>query len=201
MITIILAGVWALFAVVIVRNWFAPDPINSLQNYITLRIIPESEEFFNPLRLQTLLILISPVIPYTRKLSIWLIPAIGIVIPTFFLHGYEYYYHHYALAVPFIIFSLTEAYQNEVKVKFMKLRATVMILPCLALNLAFIIKDGPGYNPIISVPTNAPQRAQALIPWINEEVPDDAPITSSPHLSHFLSMRSAIYQTFICSEF
>ncbi len=196
-ITIILAGAWALFAVVILKNLFTPDTINSLQNYITLRFIPESEEFFTPIRWLTLLILLIPMVPYTRKLSIWLIPALGIVIPAFFLHGYEYFYHHYALAVPFIIFSLTEAYQNEAKVKFMKLRATAMILPCLALNLAFIIVAGPGYYLISSEPTNAPERAQVLIPWINEEVPVDAAIASSPHLSPFLSMRSTIYQTFM----
>ncbi len=58
-------------------------------------------------RFGVLLLLIMPIIWLSIHSSIWLLPAAVTALPAVLSNGiqYTYHFHHYALAVPFLIFS------------------------------------------------------------------------------------------------
>ena len=197
----LMAVVWGIFAIFVIKNLFSVDPMGVIQEYYTLRIDVIDEKFFDQNRLITLIIIFSPLILFFRKGSIWFLPALGIVIPVFFFQGYQYWFHHYALAVPFLVYLIGIEYQKMEFDQLIKKRVGYLVIfSILIFNLLFIKLSGPIVsikNPFSPYDT---LRSVNVIPWVNGIVSEDSVITASPHLSPFLAFRPEIYQTFLMQK-
>ncbi|MCI0645224.1 MAG: DUF2079 domain-containing protein [Chloroflexi bacterium] len=110
--TTLAALVWGAFAFLIIRSLFAPpEEIHSASSaggYVSyyfdqLNVLWRTA----PLRLVHGLIVVGPVILLVWRAPLWLLPAGAIIGPTLLSSGpgpsYDYRYHHYALAVPFLL--------------------------------------------------------------------------------------------------
>lgn len=113
--TILVALAWGVFTFFILRPSFSPDSGVNLGSYSSP--IGYLLYYFNEItynlsnswipRFGVLLLLIMPIIWISLHSSIWLLPAAVTALPALLSNNiqYTYHFHHYALAVPFLIFS------------------------------------------------------------------------------------------------
>ena len=113
--TILIAIVWGAFIFFILRPMFSPEsgvnlgsvssPIGYIRYYFS-NIANNLAISWVP-RFGVLLLLIMPIIWVSAYSSIWLLPAAVTAIPALLSNNiqYVYFFHHYALAVPFLIFA------------------------------------------------------------------------------------------------
>ncbi len=113
--TALVAMVWGGFTFLILRPLFSPDSgVNLSSTYSPAGyLLYYFDEIVNNLsrswipRFGVLLLLIMPIIWLSLHSSIWLLPAAVTALPALLSNNiqYTYHFHHYALAVPFLIFS------------------------------------------------------------------------------------------------
>jgi uncharacterized membrane protein len=108
------AGIlWGLVVVVIVRPLFASPAIDTVQKSLREYLIFHFQFSLNSLqaslldRFVTASVVFLPVAIYARHSVLWMLPAYAVIIPVLCSSGpgpsYRYVYHHYALAVPFLL--------------------------------------------------------------------------------------------------
>lgn len=157
-------------------------------------------------------IAVAAVLLPTALLSPWaplaLLPAFGIIIPTALSTGpaasYDFRYHHYAAAVPFIIASAIIGAQRRAQAR--RARRPVEASALLALVLVLVLhvafndtplgitfwQAAPGYGLDASGYGRTP-RDSLKDRWLAQHVPSERPIAASNFLATHLTNRRVLY--------
>lgn len=108
--TMLTAALWGVAAFVGLRSLFAPpdvvDSTGTAGGYLRFyfgQLLSVSQTL--PARLGHGLVVFAPVLPLTWRAPRWLLPAAAVALPVMLSSDpiYDYHYHHYALAVPFLL--------------------------------------------------------------------------------------------------
>jgi uncharacterized membrane protein len=114
-LTSLLAILWGGLTFFVIRPLFPAESVVNLRSASS--VLGYVQYYFNEVinnlqmswipRFGVLLLLIMPVIWLSLRSSIWLLPAAVVALPALLSNNiqYVYFFHHYALTVPFLIFS------------------------------------------------------------------------------------------------
>ena len=217
--SIVLALVWGAVAFLVIRPFFAPDETvqaaATTGGYLSYYFSQLGEIGPTlPARLANGLIVIAPVLLLVWRAPLWLLPVAAVVLPTLISNGpgptYDYRYHHYALAVPFLLAAAVygaermqqvEQFANNRSLWLGRIRLTfdlALVLSMLLVNTPlspfFYFAgpgsgrglDGSGYGRI--------PRDDFKDQWLAENVPAGAPLMADDQLGTRLFNRSVYYR-------
>lgn len=210
------SAMWGALAFFVIRSLFAsPDPAGQVKStavgYISFYFgAIEQIQSTLPERLGIILLVCLPIILMGWRSFRWLIVASSILIPVALSTGpgpsYHYIYHHYALAVPFLLAAFMYGAISQMG-RIHRQRgfgiyfslAITLLLYSLALNTPFnpfyylvpeVLADD--YNPSQYVVT---ERDQFKTAWLQEVVPEDAPVGAERPSAYRLVNREILYVT------
>lgn len=220
LLTAVLAMAWGGLAFLVIRPYFAPT--ESVQAAATTG--GYLSYYFSQLdaigqtlseRLVNGLIVFVPVVLLVWRAPLWLLPAAAVTLPTLISSGpgptYDYRYHHYALAVPFLLAAAVYgARQMQLRARpstgtplwLGRVRLTVFLAVVFSgllvdwpLNPLFYTAgpgsgqgvDGSGYGRIL--------RDTFKDNWLQENVPPDVPLMADDQLGSRLFNRLIYYRT------
>jgi uncharacterized membrane protein len=221
---------WLLLVFLVIRPYFAPaEPIQAVAsttdylNYYFLEHMGEIR-YTILLRLANGLIAFAPVVLLAWRAPLWLLPAVAITLPILLSSGpgpsYDYRYHHYALAVPFLMaaavygagqmrqaasgqYSVTsEQYAVTKQVWYGRIRLTfifTLILSALLVNtplspLFYITSPGSGRG-LEPTGYGITDRDRFKDAWLARYVPADVPLMADDRLGTRLMNRRYYYRT------
>ena len=207
--TALAAVVWAWFSFFALKSWLAPlfrqTPQAALSGYVGWRyganlwqILAETW----PQRLGMILIVLLPALPWLLfaplcgVLALALIlPAVSTTIPT-----YAYYHHHYAVAVPFLVYgalrgsaalrSRFPTYWKYARVWTATVEAVVVMAGIIWLLFVKTLPAQPWRNP------RPLQRGAAVTAWARQRIGPDEPLLISANLLPSFATRPWVAQTY-----
>lgn len=221
--TTILAVIWGAFSFFVLRAAFAPNE-GALVHATTTSYI---EQYFGQVgtlgqtglaRLVNLAIVVLPVLLLAWRSPYWFLAALAIIVPVALSTGpgpsYDYRYHHYVLAVPFLIVASAYAAEKlrsgeaERRVQDRRWRwhlPIAMSLLLTALMNSFFVNTplSPGFfrAPLGSglglddTSYGSTPRDRMKDTWLLTHVPDKAPVAANGSLGTRLVNRSILYLT------
>ena len=207
--TVVLAGAWGLIAFVGIRSLYAQNFAESTETYLKLRYSHPASSISADW--QTRILIYALVLPFIFipafsnifRPSLWLLPAIGILLPAL-ATSFEYNYcsHHYALTVPFLVLAIMESSDAKAPTKW---RWNPLLgISAFAAFLLIILFFFPVCYPVSSlenlVRSSSTERHATLQPWIETHLPSNAPIVISSNWSPFFAFRPEIYQTILVNK-
>lgn len=223
--TALSAAAWGAFAFFVVRSIFAPEGIvaeaqSTALGYLSFYFSSMLEGLKTGSLSRTIVavIVFLPAIWLGFRSPSWLIPAGAVAIPALLSNGpgpsYYYGYHHYALAVPFLVMAILDGAavmkakqqiwlhgpeKERKKTLGWKVWVGVTLFVILALDAMFVnIPLNPGfwktqrYDPNFYART---ERDRFKDGWLERVVPDGAPISASPFMAAHLTQREILFLT------
>lgn len=218
-VTAVIAVIWGLLLVLVVRPYFAIDSSGAVSRMISYTDFYFGTSLFEfarslPARCLSASLALLPVIPFLKYSSGWLLPALAIIVPVFFSSGpgaaYSYANHHYALSVPFIVMamvgSLDELYFREIQIyvgkkKFLVWPLALGISLLLTLSLNAIVVHAPiswafgiiePYDPSSNPQYYRTSRDKLKDRWLSQYVPPSEPLGASLYLAPHLTHRRVL---------
>jgi uncharacterized membrane protein len=217
MVTAVLGVVWGLIAFVFIRPIFAPpeavEIISGAANYISyyfgqLDQISDSAGF----RLANAMIVFMPVLFLGWRAPGWLLVAATTAVPVLLSNGpgpsYAYGYHHYALAVPFLITSVIYGAEKLPREGLSSSRRSgrgyvmMTLLVTILFNAAFV---NTPFSPLFYIdlpglPRGASyyhvsERDRLKDAWLARSVPALQPVMADDLLGSRLVNRPLLYRT------
>jgi uncharacterized membrane protein len=223
MLTMLAAVGWGFIAFFLIRKLFAPAEAALVKatasSYISFyfgQIATIGETMLA--RLLNVLVIIFPALWLAWRAPLWLIPAAIIIVPVAISSGpgpaYDYRYHHYALAVPFLVSAIIYgaiALQTKANKKPVDKQPRLWHLP-VALTLLFTIIWSSFFvntplNPSFFQPpagadigTNntsygITQRDQLKDDWLEKNIPPSAAVAADNFIGAHLVNRPLLYLT------
>ena len=220
--TAVLGMLWGGLAFLVVRPAFAPVEttlaMTTTGNFFTYYFGQIGEMGYTIfLRLANALLVYAPALLLGWRAPAWLLPATALVLPTLLSDGpgpsYDYRYHHYALAVPFLIAAIVygaESFQRRQQQAANPrqkewrgyFRLTVIIT--LVFNIAFV--DTPLSPLFYLLPEEVGRglsssgygvtgRDEFRNQWLEQYVPGDASVAAGNLTGSRLVNRPVLYRT------
>ncbi len=218
--TILLAGIWGGVAFLIIRPIFASPEAAKTGASISYYFYYYFSQFFNNnqtflTRLSNGLVVFAPVLLLAIRAPLWLIPATSIIVPVMISSGpgpsFDYRYHHYALAVPFLmaaaVYGLVhlrlkaesskppQTWTTYVWITFALTLILNMLLVSTPLSpLFYLAKQGTGLG-LSETGYGKTDRDTFKDEWLAGQIPPDVSITANDQLGNHLANRTEIYRT------
>lgn len=218
--TMLLSVAWGSVAFLVVRPLFAaPEAAQTgasvsyyLDHYFNQFFVLDAQLLA---RLANGLIVFAPVLLLGLRAPLWLLPAAAIVVPVMFSNGpgpsFDYRYHHYALAVPFLMSAAVygaaclrqkaetaEPPQKWTNYVWLSLLLTLVFNALLVntpLNPQFYLASpGSGLGMDSSSYGRTPRDAFKDV-WLSGNVPAAAPVAASDQLGFRLVNRPLFFRT------
>jgi uncharacterized membrane protein len=227
MLTIIGGMAW-LFLVLSLRSHFSG--ITGMQNTKITSMVSYFIFYFGQLnqirssigyRFVNLLIVLFPAILMGRQAFVWMIPASSIIIPVLLSTGpgpvFDYHFHHYALAVPFLLSAIIfgadiirgreeerspavnrrksgRSWRGDIILTFIITLLFSVLFVQTPMSPTFYAYPYPGS---LETPARGvDSRDQLKEKWLSAYIPDDAPVLADVFLAPHLSNRKILYTTF-----
>jgi len=217
--TILLAIVWGIVAFLIIRPIFASPEAAQTGASISYYL----DHYFNQFltidhtflaRLSNGLIVFAPVLLLAIRAPLWLLPAASVALPVMFSNGpgpsYDYRYHHYVLAVPFLmtaaVYGLAnlrkkaesatppQKWSNYVWITLaLTLTFSILLVSTPLSPLFYLAQPGSGLG-MADTGYGHTARDSFKDEWLATQVPIDAPLTASDQLGFRLVNRPVFYR-------
>ncbi len=203
------AVAWGVFSFVLLKAWVSPlfrvTTSQVLSGYVGWRyggdlwhVLAETW----PERVGMVFIVIAPVLPWlvldplSAALALALIlPAVSTVIPT-----YVYYYHHYAVAVPFLVYGALRGSMalraraprlwRYARIWTGTIEAVTVVVGVIWLLFVHALPAQPWRNP------QPLQRGHAVMTWAQARIAPDEPLLVSANLLPMFATRPWLTQTY-----
>jgi uncharacterized membrane protein len=215
--TVLLASAWGAIAFFLVRSAFAPAQAAEVRataaSYIAYRF-GDSHEILStvPARLLNAVIVGAPALWLGWRAPLWLLPTVAVAFPVLVSSGpgpsFAYFYHHYALAVPFFLAANIHGAEG---LQRRRSDATpwmvgIAVMVVFLFNVYFV--DTP-LNPSFHSPGNPPGTAFALTSptyeitprdrfkngWLARSVPARTALAANAFLAPHIANRRILYLT------
>lgn len=220
--TVLTGLAWGLLAFLVVRPLFSPQDMVEVQatagGYFTfyfgrIREVLLLQDLTR--RLMTALIVFAPALWVGRHALLWLLPAVVIALPSLLSVGsvsaYDYRFHHYAVAVPFLLNAIVEGsavlrrrqreavstrrygrpWRWEVGMTLgITLLFTIILIDTPLSPWFWIAAPGWGLDARAYGRTARDALKDA---WLREFVPEAAPVVTSMYLAPHLVNRETLY--------
>ncbi|HSH04134.1 MAG TPA: DUF2079 domain-containing protein [Anaerolineae bacterium] len=221
--TTILGLTWALIAFFLIRPLFAPPEAEAAKATFESYLLHYFGEFdlirhSLPSRALNLAIIFAPALPLAWRGYPWLLPALSIIGPVIISTGngpsYDYRFHHYALAVPFLMMAIISgtAHAQQAwhqrppeKRRFLwHLPVAITLIITIASNIFLV--DTP-LNPLFFTTNDDGQRSLNPLTylitdrdrftdqWLQQHAPADVPLIAHTSLGLHLVNRPQLYST------
>lgn len=220
LLTSLLAVGWGSVAFLVIRPLFASPEAAQTGASISYYFSHYFSQFFSLdaallARLSNALIVFAPVLLLGVRAPLWLLPAASIVIPVMFSNGpgpsFDYRYHHYALAVPFLmvaaVYGLAHLRQKTATAElpgkwtnYVWLTLTLtLVFNALLVNtplnpLFYLAQPGSQMGMDSSSYGRTPRDAFKDV-WLADNVPASVPVAASDQLGFRLVNRPVLYRT------
>jgi hypothetical protein len=224
LVTLLLGIGWVLLILLVVRPYYS-SPIKSadgigggIGNYLSFYFLDGLEDVVRslPARLYVGLIVLIPISPLAIKAYLWLLPSLAIILPALLSNGpgpsYHYIYHHYAVAVPFLVFAaVMGAYKSKREKRTFRLPwtrkrweywkfglwLTVLVTTMLSLNLVspperYYIQQGRAGKAAYLERIRYSSRDRLKDSWLEMYVSPLAPTVASYPLSIHIPNRQVL---------
>ncbi len=192
---VVIFGLWA---------WFGTS--GGWQGYLGLRYAqgvpanPEGRLWLWVVRLLTATVVFLPLLWVARWAFPWALPGVAVALlslSTSSRGNAGYYGHHYALAVPFLVWGLLRAlHALQGRDPRGPLRTWAVALSVGGLNLAAVLSVlvWPSFA-ALGGDLQAWRRGRWVLRQVQQTVPPDAPLLASPAWAPHLSLRPEVYPT------
>lgn len=217
--TILLAGIWGALAFFVIRPFFASPEAAQTGASIGYYFDHYFNQFFTIdhtllARLSNGLIVFAPILLLAIRAPLWLLPAAAVALPVMFSNGpgpsYDYRYHHYALAVPFLmttaVYGLAnlrqkaesanppQKWQSYAWITFILTLVFSILLVSTPLSpLFYLSQPGSGLG-LDDSGYGQTDRDSFKDAWLANEVPSDVSLTASDQLGFRLVNRPIFYR-------
>lgn len=213
--TALVATVWGALAFFVIRPLFAPAETagtaattGGFLSFYFGRLDSLASTFM--LRLTNAILVLGPVAPLAWAAPAWLLPALAVTLPTVISSGpgpsFDYRYHHYALAVPFLVAAAVYGAAAMRARADNAWRGRLFLTLLLTLTFNVLLVDTP-LSPLFHAAGPGSGRGMTDTGygrtgrdafkdrWLERNVPDDAPVMATVPLAYRLVNRPLLYRT------
>jgi len=213
--TALLAAVWGGLAFFVVRPLFAPAETagtaattGGFLSFYFGRVDSLGSTFM--LRLTNAVVVLGPVVPLAWAAPSWLLPALAVAVPTLVSSGpgptFDYRYHHYALAVPFLVVAAVYGAAAMRKRADSAWRGRLLLTLILTATFNILLVDTP-LSPLFhlaqpgsghgmtSTGYGHTERDHFKDRWLEAHIPEDTPVMATVPLAYRLVNRPLLYRT------
>ena len=219
LLTVLVGILWLGLTLGVIRPYFSPQEAELMKattaSYFNRYFGHLNLTATGLIRLSNGIIVVAPVLLLAVHAPLWLLPALSITVPAMISAGpgpsYDYRFHHYALAVPFLVASCIYganvvqlerksgtrrvSWQRSVLISFALTLILNGVLINSPLNLEFYKKapgSGFGMDPLAGLYVS--ERDKFKLDWLEALVIGDKPIAANRLLAYRLVNREILYR-------